>query len=116
MDIFPKLDFISSTFMKAEGVGEHLLVLQCDSGDENATMIASARYNIAEQHHDAVRRSKDGVECRKHVILIVHLPRKRGGCFTGFEVCLTSFYKCMFHIYVSLISFLGRTLAVLPHR
>ena len=75
-------------FMNAEGAGDHLLVLQCDSGDENATMIASARYNIVKQHQEAVRLAQDGSESRKHVLLIVHLPRKSGGCFTGFEVIL----------------------------
>ena len=64
-----------------------LLLLQCDSGDENGTMIASARYNIMEQcGADDERVAAAG---RKHVVFVIHLPRKLGGCFTGFEVALS---------------------------
>ena len=102
--------------MNAEGAGDHLLVLQCDSGDENATMIASARYNIAEQHHEAVRRTPDGSECRKHVILIVHLPRKRGGCFTGFEVRLAIKFELLEEWLVKVFMLVsGRKMAIISH-
>ena len=102
--------------MRAASRGDHLLVLQCDSGDENATMIASARYNIAEQHHEAVRLTPDGSQCRKHVILIVHLPRKRGGCFTGFEVRLANRFEILEEWLVKVIVFIsGRTMAVISH-
>ena len=62
------------------------LLLQCDSGDQNGTMIASARYNIMEQCAGAEAHG------RKHVVFIIHLPRKLGGCFTGFEVCPVAVY------------------------
>ena len=102
--------------MSAAGLGDHLLVLQCDSGDENATMIASARYNIAEQHHEAVRLTPNGSQCRKHVILIVHLPRKRGGCFTGFEVRLAIKFELLEEWLVKVFMLVsGWKMAIISH-
>ncbi|XP_052809493.1 E3 ubiquitin-protein ligase rnf213-alpha-like [Mya arenaria] len=53
-----------------------MIVIQCDSGDQNETLIASARYCIL-----AAMKSMTNV----HVVFIVQLPRKSGGCFGGFQ-------------------------------
>ncbi|XP_052817087.1 E3 ubiquitin-protein ligase rnf213-alpha-like [Mya arenaria] len=53
-----------------------LLVVQCESGDKNANLIACARYCIMAE----VKHCTD-----IHVVFIVQLPRKAGGSFKGFQ-------------------------------
>ena len=58
-------------------------MVQCDSGDRNAELIACARFLIADE-----LRQAEGVH---HVLLIVQLPRIAGGCFVGFQVYRLNF-------------------------
>ena len=60
-----------------------LLIIQCDSGDVNANLIASARYVVMDEYESVRER----LEAPVHVVFVVQLPRKAGGCFTGFQVC-----------------------------
>ena len=64
-----------------------MLILQCDSGDRNAELIACARHIIWDEYKQA-EMEKSLSECRSkaHVILVIQLPRISGGCFMGFQV------------------------------
>jgi len=58
------------------------MIIQCDSGDVNANLIASARYSMMDEY-ESIRETLDAPV---HVVFVVQLPRKAGGCFTGFQV------------------------------
>ncbi len=81
-----------------------LLILQCDSGDQNKDLIACATYILTDQHSQASERknqsddgedqnpSSDEIELRKFkdMVFLIQLPRVAGGCFIGFQVlCCT---------------------------
>ncbi|WAR09055.1 R213A-like protein [Mya arenaria] len=53
-----------------------MIVIQSDSGDQNETLIASARYCILSTMKEMAY---------VHVIFVIQLPRKSGGCFGGFQ-------------------------------
>jgi len=59
-----------------------LMIIQCDSGDVNANLIASARYCVKDEYE----RVRESLTIPVHVVFVVQLPRKAGGCFTGFQV------------------------------
>ncbi|KAL3881524.1 hypothetical protein ACJMK2_027956, partial [Sinanodonta woodiana] len=64
-----------------------LLVIQCDSGNTKANLIACARYCI-EAEYQRIKDIKEMKDTRKapcHVIFIIQLPRIAGGCFSGFQ-------------------------------
>ncbi|XP_053396010.1 E3 ubiquitin-protein ligase rnf213-alpha-like [Mercenaria mercenaria] len=56
-----------------------LMVIQCDSGDVNANLIACARYCVM----DEFEKMRDELRAPVHVVFIVQLPR--GASFTGFQ-------------------------------
>ncbi|KAL3881508.1 hypothetical protein ACJMK2_027940, partial [Sinanodonta woodiana] len=60
---------------------ELLLMIQCDSGDTSANLVASARYCVLDEHQHIKNRRT--APC--HVIFIIQLSRIAGGCFTGFQ-------------------------------
>ncbi|KAL3881535.1 hypothetical protein ACJMK2_027967, partial [Sinanodonta woodiana] len=60
---------------------ELLILIQCDSGNTNASLVACARYCILDVH----QQMKDRRTAPCHVIFIIQLPRIVGGCFTGFQ-------------------------------
>ena len=78
---------VFSEFFARESTNMRLLVLQCDGGRRNDALMASARYIISKAHREALGAE----ECNRHVVMIVQLQRKPGGCFKGFEVCIDSF-------------------------
>jgi hypothetical protein len=57
------------------------MVIQCDSGDVNANLIACARYCVMDEYE----KMRDDLQAPVHVVFIVQLPR--GASFTGFQVC-----------------------------
>ncbi|XP_053396009.1 E3 ubiquitin-protein ligase rnf213-alpha-like [Mercenaria mercenaria] len=59
--------------------GPSLMVIQCDSGDVNANLIACARYCVM----DEFEKMRDELRAPVHVVFIVQLPR--GASFTGFQ-------------------------------
>lgn len=78
--------------MESKGGGRRVLLLQCDSGDVHAELIACARYNI---WNEFCQMSTDIDTIGRqllHVIFIVQLPRIAGGCFVGFQVKRTYEY------------------------
>ncbi|XP_053396342.1 E3 ubiquitin-protein ligase rnf213-alpha-like isoform X2 [Mercenaria mercenaria] len=56
-----------------------LMVIQCDSGDVNANLIACARYCVM----DEFEKMRDELRAPVHVVFVVQLPR--GATFTGFQ-------------------------------
>ncbi|XP_052808691.1 E3 ubiquitin-protein ligase rnf213-alpha-like isoform X2 [Mya arenaria] len=67
--------------LQTAGTGESLMLIQCDSGDINANLIACARYIVMDEYEKA----REDIRGQVHAIFIVQLPRKAGGCFTGFQ-------------------------------
>ncbi|XP_061169263.1 E3 ubiquitin-protein ligase RNF213-like isoform X1 [Saccostrea echinata] len=60
---------------------ESLLIVQCDSGNENASLVACAQYSVLDQLQQ-LEEEKTG---KTHIVFIIHLPRVAGGGFTGFQ-------------------------------
>ncbi|XP_052808614.1 E3 ubiquitin-protein ligase rnf213-alpha-like isoform X2 [Mya arenaria] len=60
---------------------ESLMLIQCDSGDVNENLIACARYFVIDEYEKA----REHLRAPVHVIFIVQVPRKAGGCFTGIQ-------------------------------
>ncbi|KAL3881514.1 hypothetical protein ACJMK2_027946, partial [Sinanodonta woodiana] len=69
------------SFFESNREKESILVVQCDSGDTNANLVACARYCILDGHQQMKERRR----ARCHVVFIIQLPRIAGGCFTGFQ-------------------------------
>ncbi|KAL3881512.1 hypothetical protein ACJMK2_027944 [Sinanodonta woodiana] len=69
------------SFMESNPEEKLLLMVQCDSGDTSANLVASAIYCIVDEYQQLKNRRTS--PC--HVIFIIQLPRIAGGCFTGFQ-------------------------------
>ncbi|WAR07210.1 RN213-like protein, partial [Mya arenaria] len=67
--------------LQTAGTGESLMLVQCDSGDVHANLIVCARYIVMDEYEKA----REYLRAPVHAIFIVQLPRKAGGCFTGFQ-------------------------------
>ncbi|XP_063441660.1 E3 ubiquitin-protein ligase rnf213-alpha-like [Mytilus trossulus] len=68
------------SFLDQTTSDDMLLIIQCDSGDQNGDLIACARNTLQDelqQIHDRVAHI--------HVVLLIQLPGIAGGCFTGFQ-------------------------------
>ena len=66
---------------------DSLLIVQCECGDQNAELIACARYSVQRE----LKNIHDGKSKGKiHVVLLVHLPGIAGDSFTGFQVYFTN--------------------------
>ncbi|XP_077980164.1 E3 ubiquitin-protein ligase rnf213-alpha-like [Glandiceps talaboti] len=63
---------------------ERLLLVQCDSGDENTNLIACSRYIVQDERAQAIKQNK-GLWQPAHVVFIIQLPRIAGGCFDGLQ-------------------------------
>ncbi|XP_069130639.1 E3 ubiquitin-protein ligase rnf213-alpha-like isoform X2 [Argopecten irradians] len=73
-------EFISSREFEPE-TKQKVLILQCDSGDQNSNLIACARHRIQDVIQDPTIH-KEFTIC---VLLVIQLPNVKGGCFTGFQ-------------------------------
>ena len=63
-----------------------ILLVQCDSGDDNFNLIADARHILLEERTNAPEMlNLPSVEA-VHIVLVIQLPRIAGGCrnFVGF--------------------------------
>ncbi|CAC5422253.1 RNF213 [Mytilus coruscus] len=60
---------------------DSLLIVQCDCGDQNADLIACARYSIQGE----LKQTSEKLIGNVYVILIIQLPRVAGQTFTGFQ-------------------------------
>ena len=59
-----------------------LLIVQCDCGDQNADLIACARYTVQLELQQFQRERIHDI----HVVFLIQLPCIAGGCFTAFQV------------------------------
>ncbi|KAK3588412.1 hypothetical protein CHS0354_015933 [Potamilus streckersoni] len=69
------------SFIDEDPEEELLILIQCDSGDTNASLVACARYCILDVHQQM--KTRRTALC--HVVFLIQLPRIVGGCFTGFQ-------------------------------
>ncbi|XP_060597648.1 E3 ubiquitin-protein ligase rnf213-alpha-like, partial [Ruditapes philippinarum] len=65
--------------IQTPGKEPSLMVIQCDSGDVNANLIACARYCVMDEYE----KMRGELQAPVHVVFIVQLPR--GASFTGFQ-------------------------------
>lgn len=88
------MDFYNRDTFSQSGGAARLLILQCDSGDVHADLIACARYNILNEYSQSpmnkseAKAAGDAQLACVHIAFIIQLPRIAGGCFVGFQVCL----------------------------
>ncbi|KAJ7339392.1 hypothetical protein OS493_005787 [Desmophyllum pertusum] len=73
-----------------EGLGggcPGILLIQCDSGDDNFNLIAGARHILLEERTNAPEMLNLPSIEPVHIVLIIQLPRIAGGCrnFVGFQ-------------------------------
>ncbi|KAJ7339377.1 hypothetical protein OS493_005771 [Desmophyllum pertusum] len=73
-----------------EGLGGDcpgILLVQCDSGDDNFNLIAGARHILLEERTNASEMLNLPSIEPVHIVLIIQLPRIAGGCrnFVGFQ-------------------------------
>jgi hypothetical protein len=59
-----------------------LLIVQCDCGDQNADLIACARYTVQGE----LQQVRQDRTADIHVVFLIQLPGIAGGCFPGFQV------------------------------
>lgn len=71
------------------------MVIQCDSGDVNANLIACARYCVM----DEFEKMREELRVPVHVVFIVQLPR--GAAFTGFQVIVCKIVSCITEFHIS---------------
>ena len=64
-----------------------ILVVQCDSGDDNSNLIAGARHILIEESRNAPELLNLPTIAAAHIVLVVQLSRVAGGCrnFVGFQ-------------------------------
>ena len=64
-----------------------ILIVQCDSGDDNFNLIAGARHILMEERNNAPELLGLSKIEPVHIALVVQLPRIAGGCrnFVGFQ-------------------------------
>ncbi|XP_022801884.1 E3 ubiquitin-protein ligase rnf213-alpha-like, partial [Stylophora pistillata] len=74
-------------FKRLGGKCPCILVVQCDSGDENFNLIAGARHILLEERTNAPEILDLPSVQAVHILLVIQLPRIAGGChnFVGFQ-------------------------------
>ncbi|CAG2252471.1 RNF213 [Mytilus edulis] len=68
------------SFLDQATSDDMLLIIQCDSGDQNGDLIACARNTLQDELQQIHHRV-----AHIHVVLLIQLPGIAGGCFTGFQ-------------------------------
>ncbi|XP_052062754.1 E3 ubiquitin-protein ligase rnf213-alpha-like isoform X2 [Mytilus californianus] len=68
------------SFLDQTTSDDMLLIIQCDSGDQNGDLIACARNTLQDELQQIHHRVSN-----IHVVLLIQLPGIAGGCFTGFQ-------------------------------
>ena len=81
------LHFGRSFFECLGGKRPGILVVQCDSEDDNFNLIAGARHILMEERKNAPELLNLSTIEAVHIALVVQLPRIAGGCrnFVGFQ-------------------------------
>ena len=77
--------------------GKQLLLIQCDTGDENSNLVECARH--------CIQREVKSNSLDVCVVFLVHLSRVSKSYFSGFQVCLLAHY-CRTQVMFNLIHFL----------
>ena len=79
--------FLRAFFERLGGDCPGILLVQCDSGDDNFNLIAGARHILLEERTDAPGMLNLSTVEAVHIVLIIQLPRIAGGCrnFVGFQ-------------------------------
>ncbi|XP_022796392.1 E3 ubiquitin-protein ligase rnf213-alpha-like isoform X2 [Stylophora pistillata] len=80
-------DSVRTFFEHLGGECPGILLVQCDSGDENFNLIAGARHILLEERTNAAEMLNLSSLEAVHIVLIIQLPRIAGGCrnFVGFQ-------------------------------
>jgi soluble P-type ATPase len=81
---------IFSSYFEDKDCQDKLLVIQCDSGDVNGTLIASAQFCIIQEHKQVEQNHE---RRKRNVVFVIQLPRKLGGCFSGLQVRIRNKYN-----------------------
>ena len=115
---------LNREFFDSLGGSEGLLVIQCDSGDQNTNLIACARHLLMEQRNIFIEETKEISEKEEwmkyispiHIVIVVQLPRIGGGCsdFVGFQgkrLCQCTFYR----IWRLILTVKKNTITVVPN-
>ncbi|PFX19443.1 E3 ubiquitin-protein ligase RNF213 [Stylophora pistillata] len=78
---------VRAFFEQLGGECPGILLVQCDSGDENFNLIAGARHILLEERTNASEMLNLCSVEAVHIVLIIQLPRIAGGCrnFVGFQ-------------------------------
>jgi hypothetical protein len=76
------LYFFIREFLKTAGDFPVLLIIQCDTGNKNADLIACARYSAFDECEKAKTNRNDHI----HILVIVQLPSFSGKDFQGIQV------------------------------
>ncbi|XP_071137099.1 E3 ubiquitin-protein ligase rnf213-alpha-like [Mytilus edulis] len=69
------------SFFDHTTTSDSLLIVQCDCGDQNADLIACARYTVQGE----LQQVREERQYAIHVVFLIQLPGIAGGCFTGFQ-------------------------------
>jgi len=79
--------FYRNFFLHLGGECPGILIVQCDSGDDNSNLIAGARHILMEERKEAPELLNIHAIEAVHIVLVVQLPRIAGGCrnFVGFQ-------------------------------
>lgn len=74
-------------FERLGGTCSGILVVQCDSGDDNFNLIAGARHILMEERKNAPELLNRLTITAVHIALVIQLPRIAGGSrnFVGFQ-------------------------------
>ena len=79
--------YTTRAFFEHLGGDSGILVVQCDSGDDNFNLIAGARHILMEEHASAPENLNLPEIEPVHIVMVVQLQRVAGGCrnFVGFQ-------------------------------
>ena len=82
MNLEPLCIYSRSCLGDQNTTSDMLLIVQCDCGDQNADLIACARYTVQGELQQIQQDRASDI----HVVFLIQLPGIAGGCFTGFQV------------------------------
>ena len=75
---------VSEFFQVQSTDSSRVLFVQCDEGDQHTDLLACARHRLHEERVKAAEiHFREGRQISLHVVFIIQLPRKAGGCFEG---------------------------------
>ena len=77
-------------FYNHESPQDRVLLVQCEDGDMHSELVACARYLVQEERESSLAQAlEESLELKccylRHLVLVIQLPRVRGGFFRGFQ-------------------------------